>query len=274
MAYRFGVAATLGLRNPAMVLRRIVFGLVACFVLLLPAINAQTADAIRDCKSSDQGNWFDGYYMNSSHNLAYEGVSSYIYVQDGSPCAGVANSDSNFSNAWVMIAGHGGTSAYGWGQVGFERSWGYPMRWFSQFSNGLTGSDRILETRYSSFSINNQFGVRHTFRVLWASSCGPCLKATIDTTTWDTSSFNPFASSEANFGPQPWSPQFVGEVGYLEADMPGTPAHHTRWTAMGAQRYTDDALESMPCVLSAENSNPLFWGRTALSCTSFDIWTK
>jgi hypothetical protein len=49
--------------------------------------------------------------------------------------------------------------------------------------------------------------------------------------------------------------------------------HHTRWTAMGAQRYSDDALESIPCVLSAKATTPL-WGRTALSCASFDIWTK
>lgn len=78
------------------------------------------------------------------------------------------------------------------------------MRWFSQFHPGYGNYD----TRYSSFSISSEYGKRHTFRVLWSYSCN-CLRAIIDTTVWDTSNFNPFDSSQADFGPQPWSPQFL-----------------------------------------------------------------
>lgn len=214
-----------------------------------------------------RSNYFDGYYQ-PGRNYAYEGASAYMVVRDGKVCTGIRDIG-NFTNAWVMIAGNLGADYNGWGQVGFERTSGFPLRWFSQFYDGYNS----LETRYSTFSVNTQAGVRHAFRTLWNESCR-CLQATIDSTTWAVSSFNPFAyPAESNWGPQPWSPQFLAETGYLQADVPGLAASPTRWSAVGVQRVSDDRLQLVPCILSGANDNPTRWKRRASSCTSFDVWT-
>jgi hypothetical protein len=241
----------------------------SCLILLAPIASPPTvANAAGTCRDPID-NYFDGFYQADGRTNAYEGVSSYIYVQQTYLCSGSTVEAFNFSNAWVMIAGDyaGDNDAYG--QVGFELTYGKPMRWFSQFHDGYGR----YTTRYSSFSIANEYGNRHIFRVLWSGTCS-CLRAIIDTTEWATSPFNPFRSAEADFGPQPWSPQFLGETGFLQSNMPGSPSRHTRYAGMGAQRFSDDQLESMPCILSGTNDNPGAWGLDALGCTSFDIWTK
>lgn len=251
-------------------LARLTVALLLLLASVHAAITSVPAAAADACQVGTQSNYFDGYFqVNSEPRYYYEGSSSYIQVRDGAVCPGIRDIG-NFTNAWVMIASNIQGGPYnGWGQVGFERTAGYPMRWFSQFYDGY----ETLETRYSTFSVNNQVGTRHAFRVLWTESC-LCLRATIDTTTWAESSFNPFSSEESNWGPQPWSPQFLAETGYLQADVPGRATTRTRWSAMGAQRVSDDRLELMPCVLSGANDNPTRWARAAQSCTGFEVWTR
>jgi hypothetical protein len=237
-------------------------------VVALPTTATTPAAAAGVCGGT-RGNYFNGYFQDGKPNYQFEGSSGYIVVRDGANCTG-DTSIGNFSNAWLMIASNLGAPYNGWGQVGFERTAGFPLRWFSQFYDGY----KALETRYSTFPVSNQIGVRHTFRVLWYESC-LCLRATIDSTTWAESDFNPFAyPAESNWGPQAWSPQFLAEAGYLQSDVPGTPAARTRFSSLGAQRVSDDRLILMPCVLSGTTDNPTRWARQASSCNAFDVWTK
>lgn len=110
--------------------------------------------------------------------------------RDGGLCGG-SGGFGNFTNSWVMIASSGGL---GWSQVGFERTYGYPLRWFSQEKSSTS-----LQTRYSSFNVGSEIGVRHTFRVLWIAEC-VCLRTYIDTYLWSTAPFNPFFAS-SGWGP-------------------------------------------------------------------------
>lgn len=156
----------------------------------------------------------------------------------------------------------------GWGQVGFERTVGFSMRWFAQYNSGYFDG---LDTRYSTFPVDGQVGIRHTFRVLWNFSC-VCLIATIDTTNWLYSQFNPYSSAEANWGPQPWSPQFHEESAWTKSYVPGLASTPVLYSGMGAQRYSDDTLELMPCILSGAIDSSI-WRHHAFSCTSFNAWT-
>lgn len=206
--------------------------LAVCWCVTQPPAPASAAGTC----SGTRSNYFDGYFQNGRPEWRFTGASAYIVVRDGARCAGDRGTG-NFSNAWVMIAGSG---LRDWGQVGFERSAlsstsGSGLRWFSQF-----GSADGLATRYSSSSVAGEVGVRHAFRVLYNASCR-CLQANIDSQTgWYTSPFDP----KADWGPQPWSPQFLAETGYLPADVPGRAGTPTSFSALGAQRLDDGRLVS------------------------------
>jgi hypothetical protein len=248
--------------------------LAASLILMLTtslAVFAEASSASASGICSSSGKFNDGYFYNPNAFPGYdfEGASGYIVVRDGNLC--VPNSGpQNFTNAWVMIASDpSGNSGSGWSQVGFERTAGYNLRWFAQHA-GRVGNYFDITTRYSTFSVNNQVGVRHTFRVLWNYSCY-CIRATIDTTNWLDSKFNPFVDTTWT---RPFSPQFAGEAGYRESDMPGLSSARTAFSALGAQRYSDDVLAPLPCIMSGANDNPARWGRLASSCEAFTIWTQ
>lgn len=238
--------------------------LIALSAAVYVAIPATEALAV-SCVGSGT-NLFDGYFQVGHPEHPYEGASAYMVVRDGQNCSGRSNA---FVSDWIMIAA-GPSPHNGWGQVGFTKDvdMSNQLRWFSQFWDG-TGSDYI--ERDSTFIITNQIGVRHTFRVLWTYSCY-CLVATIDTTTWDKSGFNPYSSQESNWGPQPWSPQFNAESFYLESNVPGFLEDPVAISALGAQRAGDDQLESMPCILRVR-SDSSHWHHQAISCTAVYLWT-
>jgi hypothetical protein len=234
-------------------------------VLVVPAAPASALT----CTGGLVGNFFNGFYQQGHSEHPYEGASSYIVVRDGTNCG---SGHDDFVNAWVMIAGNETLNYDGWGQVGFEHTVGYPLRWFAQNDNGShITSTHIRNTKWSTFSVASQIGVRHTFRTLWSYACA-CLRSTIDTTNWLDSPFNPFNSQEANFGPQPWSPQFLEESNWNKSWVPGLVSTPVAYTGLGAQRYSDDVIESMPCILTGE-SDVSIWKHAATSCTAFTAWT-
>lgn len=229
-------------------------------VLVVPPANAAGT-------CGTKGNYFDGF-GGYNPNWRYEGVSGYIVVQDTFICTG-ATGISNFANAWIMIQG---SRDYEWAQVGFERTSGYSLRWFSQFSDG----ENAFDTRYSTFSIISERGVRHKFRVVWSLSCGTvggaCFRAYIDDNNWDSSVFNPYYMNE--WGPLPWIPQYTAEMGHRESDVPGNGSNRTDFTGIGAQRVSDNQLELLPCGLTGRNDNSGRWDRDVVTCQAFSVWTS
>lgn len=221
---------------------------------------AGPAEAAGTCAVKD--NYFNGFLHDRNTGYNFEGASGFIVVRDGGLCGGVTG-PGNFVNSWVMIAG----STYaGWSQVGFWREPGQPLRWFSQ-EHGAG----ILQTRFSTFNIGGEIGVKHMFRVLWINECS-CLRTYIDTYLWSTAPFNPFIGS-SGWGATPWVPQFFGETTYLASDVPGQPWGHTDFSALGAQRVSDEVVVQMPCTMLLSQDSPR-WAISASACDAFASWTQ
>ena len=235
----------------------VAIGLVAvCGALFAAPAQAQT------CSNGPQSR-FIGYYHDVSTPYDFEGASTYLTGRPVTLCSGDNSGGTNFSNSWAMIgsaSSQAGQNQYA--QAGFEvRKDLVSTRHFSQINSG-TG---VVQTKYSSTVIPN--GERHAYRALYNAACH-CVVTSVDSVTYLMSGFNPFGTWQF-----PLMPQFMGEVSYLNQDMPGTPADKTHFTGLGAQRY-DDVVISMPCTMLPVNQNSTLWGRSASSCIAFDIWTK
>ena len=237
--------------------------------LICALIIVSPAQAARTCAS--QGNFYDGFLSPNSSSWTYEGVSSYIYVQDGLTCTGPNSAGpGNFISTWVLVAGQ---RRGDYAQVGFDRQQNTSLRWFSEYSRN---GNRTV--RFGGFNILSERGVRHTFRVLWTAACGGCMRMYIDTTLWDSSTFNPFdavADGGWDTGTSPiMRPQFLSEAASRESDVPGNSTDATLYTGMGVQRISDDQIQSVPCGLSGVNDNTARWARSANGCQSFSLWTS
>jgi hypothetical protein len=124
-----------------------------------------------------------------------------------------------------------------------------------------------MVTRYSTFDIYGQIGVRHAFHVLWHQNC-ECEVLTIDSTTWSTTTWDPFARWQT-----PFIPEYSEETAFLETDVPGYSNARTLYTSMGIQGY-DNVNRLIPCVLGVTNANPIRWAHHGISCTSVELWTS
>lgn len=118
-----------------------------------------------------------------------------------------------------------------------------------------------------------EVGKRHAFQVLYSAACA-CLQQKLDFAFWSQTDFSPL-SSLSGWGPRPFRPIFSAETGHLQSDVPGDPSRHTKFSGLGAQRYSDKVVEPMPCTMTwSYNDNPTRWGRSSSSCQAFDVWTK
>lgn len=223
----------------------------------LLALASSSSAAAATCGA--HSNYFDGFTHNNASGYRFEGASTYLVVRASLLCSTDTNHVSNFSNSWSMIAGGG--SGCEWAQSGFESGYGQPSKHFAQ----IAGSCSKLTTVYGSAIYS---GEKHAYRSLYSASCR-CIKSTVDASTFIVSNFNPYVAWT-----YPFQPQFEGETAYLASNMPGGPSLQTAFSALGAQRFVDDVLVSMPCTLIGNNSNPAAWGRSASSCTAFNIWSK
>jgi len=229
-------------------------------------------DEIFQCGT--RSNYFDGFYHNTSaHADTLEGASAYIVNRFGSVCdtdhsapsPGGQTIGTNFTTAWVMIAAYDGN---GWAQTGFIRGYNSPQYKWAEFYDPLTGN--VYNRFPSSPSLPD--GANHADRALWSSACA-CIEMSIDGVMLTRTNFNPWVNWYAGPNGNQFSPQFAGETTYLASDIPGVPTSKSRIWALGAQQYYGDALVSMPCTLTAINSNPSRWALSAASCTDFSIWT-
>lgn len=189
----------------------------------------------------------------------------------GPLCAGVSNAN-NFSASYLGIYDPATDHYF---IVGFERTFGYSLRWVA-IGEYTAGGDRFRVQRYSPFAVDSEVGVRHTFRVLFNSACRGglgCLKAYIDTTLWLDSGFNPFNFFDSGWGSGPWQPRFYSATGYLASSIPGTPTARVPFTSLGAQRVSDLAVVPMPCTMFSFNNKPSAWGLNATDCDDINAWT-
>lgn len=204
--------------------------------------------------------YFDGFYHDIDSGYAFEGASAYIVVRPSALCSGDTDGGTNFSNAWSMIAGSSTTQSLEYAQSGFETRAGHATMHFAQYASPAGG----VTTKYVSTLLNE----RHAYRSLWSPTCH-CVRMTVDSTLFLQTPFNPYGIWQS-----PFVPQFFGEASYFTNPMPGTASSPTAFSALGAQRVSDDVLVSMPCTMLADNDNPTAWGRSASSCMAFNIWTK
>ncbi len=258
----------------------------SCALLIVGTFVAQSssnfASAAGPCAAPNT-NEFDGVAVFPAAGDAtrwFEGTSSYLVVQNPALCTGV-NTYANRVSAWVMIASSVSNLAYV--QVGYIKSADFGhVRWFFEANNGYTGANLNFDFYPSSFSVDAEAGVRHSFSVNWRTS-DDFVHGDIDSVPWGASTFNPYRGSysgdpaavnRADFGAQPWSPQYEGEGLYTQSDIPGIGSSHASFTYMGVQKFSDDAFENLPCGYDIPDSdNYPRWTNSASGCTTASIWT-
>jgi len=251
-------------RRTLLVVLAVVVAMAAVMSTIGPAVSP--ALAAGGCGTYKQTGWNDGfiwYPANNPEDPYYEGVSTYILVQTSTQCSGILDPDYNYVAAWSMIASKPGTNGYA--QSGFEKDISPPHNatyWFSQWLGG-----GLFNSEYSTYAQSSQVGVKHAFRSLYTSNCA-CVRMYVDSVEYDHTPFSPFAAWTT-----PFSPQYYGEAGYRESDMPGLSTSRTAFTAMGAQLYSD-AVTSIACGLQVDNEKAERWANVPHSCIAFDIYTK
>lgn len=211
---------------------------------------------------------FDGYQQTSfSYPSSYfEGASAFIVVEPGSLCSippGEPIIHRGIST-WIMIAGGSG-SHNAWAQVGWTRnSEATTMQWFSQYND----NDGHLYGK-TQYNIDAQIGVRHAFHELYNPSTG-FEDSMIDNVHWDSSPFDIY--TETSWGATPYRPEFYDEASDSAEMVDGSVNAPVAYTAVGAQRESDDVDVLMPCVMSA-GSLKTSWHHLASSCNAFDMWS-
>lgn len=246
---------------PRVSFRKLVGRIIFISLLLGAAVLTPTSVAqaeVYNCGT--QGNWFDGYYENPSYLSNppadwYEGASTYIVTREGLVCD-TNTSSSNFATGWSMIAAGNGS---GWAQSGYFRSYGSSITYFSQIASDSTHFQTV-------FRYNPILGSTHAYRSLYWSGCG-CIQTTVDSTVFQQSTFNPYGRWSF-----PFVPQFFGETAYRESDMPGLSSSPMTFWGLGVQRYTDDVLVSIPCILLSRVDSTR-WGLSPSGCTAFNVYT-
>lgn len=233
------------------------------------------------CEKIPGRNAFDGFWHNVSTYPQYnwEGASAFIVVRW--PLTTCTGGFRPFTYAYSMIASGDGGPGDGWGQIGFMRyttpGGDVVLQHVAQFANDFDGNHNGIAGDVASELKTYYVGTPGTgdkvaYRVLWNAGC-ICLQASVNGVVYASSTFNPFNPGTAGWH-QPFSPQFMGETTYRTGNMPGTASQPTAFSALGAQRYSDDALVSMSCSMTGANDNPTLWGRSSSTCTAFNIWQK
>jgi hypothetical protein len=239
------------------------------FLLATVGIPASVATA-EQSNCGTKSNYFAGFYYSPSNHPGYNnmnGASSFITVQrasvcdfkNGSPATGLGN----FTAEWSMLASNADLSNQAYGQSGYIRWYGSSNVDFSEYNN----DNGIFMTKYLGTALAN--GDQRAYRTRYNSACR-CLVLSVNGSTIDTSTFDPYS-----YFATPFSPEFSAETAYTASDIPGTTSTHAKFSGMGYQDASTGNLYSIPCILSG---TPSSWGSpryhyAANSCTAFDTYT-
>jgi hypothetical protein len=230
------------------------------------------------------GNYWDGYGYNSHANTDdFEGASGYIVVRPiytcntdtSSPDPAARKIGSNVSANWIMIADY---NSAGWsqaGEIGGYNGIGYAWAEVAGHYDSATG---LCTDCFDRFATTVTSGDRDAFTEKYqycgAPTNGYCIESLFNGSRITDTDFNPFTTYWAQWpgsGPG-WQPEFSGEKSYQENDIIGTSSQHANFEYIGAQRYSDNAFENMPCELVAVDTATRATYQ-ASSCYNFDIWT-
>ncbi|HET6910116.1 MAG TPA: hypothetical protein VFH54_12305 [Mycobacteriales bacterium] len=194
----------------------------------------------------------------SQTQYQYEGSSSFIVTQNSAVCS----TDDHGASAWSMIAENDGASGCGWAQSGYITFPGQSPEYFAQ---SATDGCVTSTTYYTSPAV----GSKHAYRSLWVPACS-CIQMSVDSLVLESTSFNP----KSNW-PWPWQPQFFGETGFHESNVPGTPSAQTNYSAIGVQRTADNTLVAIPCIMERTDQYSTRYADVGTSgiCDAFAIYT-
>jgi len=222
------------------------------------------------------GHYFDGAAYNTTLSPRFTGSDAVLKVRDPALCGSTGTSQ-NFTSGWTMLASRDGL---GYVQTGFVKSAAAPLQHVGQFYD----DPAVPVTKYG-FDYGQGPLANGQFNRYW-NNFNPSTgrqNLNIDGTQWMTTNFNPNGS----WLPQPFQPQFFGEVTYKESDMPGTSTSPTTFTSMqgqtapnyaivpfGCDSFTGTFSSANPSLGGYNNNNPVRWGQSRPSCTSFNIWTS
>jgi hypothetical protein len=213
---------------------------------------------------------FDGFAAYpSAGTYYYEGVSAFISVRAAPLCGygqGAPPPPDVRSMAWTMISN--GNNGDGWVQSGYRVTY-TAQHHFMQAFRGQDPSYSTLQTRLSPSQIlvpDPAVDTGHQYVQEYVPSC-LCSRSWVDSAVAYTAPWN-----IKTWWAEPFSPQFEGEVTYLNSDMPGTPANPT-WFAQAQGQGYGHGWVPLACILTSSNQNPARWANFQDSCTTFRIWT-
>jgi len=244
-------------------------GLVVAAVLLPASLLTVSGNSVHAevYTCGTKSNYFDGYYRAYGQGSA-EGANAQIVNRYGAVCD-TDTSGNNFVATWAMIANNGGG---GWVQSGYIRWYDHTTVFFSQISKTGDPNFGQFDTKFGTSSL--AYGDTNHYYEKWVSSCS-CDHSNIDSTTWLSTTFNPF-----NAWFLPFSPQFSGEAAYKQNDMPGNSSTPTSFTDLHYQDYTDSWVSYGCNLLTKSNdlagvtrSDGESWYDRITSCPNFDIYT-
>lgn len=239
--------------------------------------------AIAQCDAQGPSNYHVGYYYDpAAHADNFEGASGYIVIRGLHTCAtdtqgpdpSARTAGSNFTSDFVMIASY---DSLGWsqaGEIGGPSGIGYGWAEVAQHYNPNTGDctdcfDRFLGT----LSAGDRDAFTEKFQYCSAPTSGYCVESLLNGARITDTNFDPYTYwAQRPGGGSGWSPQFEGEKTYQASDILGTTSQHANFQFIGAQRYTDDTFENMPCELTGVNQASRATYQ-ASNCYTFDIWT-
>jgi len=256
--------------------------LLAAMVPISQVVRAPAAHAeVANCGT--KGNYFDGWgdpYGDGTRIGAF----AYIETEYGAVCDYYDYTSANFTAAWAMISGNADVDIYvsslgeyvddlGWAQTGFIRWYGSDIHAFSQssYTDPSTG-DLVLSTSYSAVITT---GNTKQYSDYYDSTCS-CLQLLVDTTTFASTSWNPYT-----YWGTPFSTQYSGEAAYLASDMPGNATTPTPFTKL---HYMNSAgtwyawactnpLTKVNQGSHTRTDGESWWNQPGSTCPDFNIYT-
>lgn len=248
---------TIGLRRVAAVLVAAAF---AGGTILLP--QAASA-AIYQCGiyGSRWTGWTTADHSGPQPSSGIEGSSSYIYTNyQSNLCSTDDDPDYNFSLSYNMVYD---ASRDNYAQAG--TFWGYGLPCVYSFVEQTQSNHQPFR---ELIACTND-GERHAYRNLMTGQYN--VTSSVDGINYMISSYNPFALWDS-----PFDIQFMGETKYLQSDVPGIESSKEQFTAMGVQRYDDDALVTTcgNAILAPFAGTPGRYATDSVSCKHVRTWTQ